>query len=494
MGVLRRVSDQSPRPLFEINPDVPEALEAVIERLHAKDPALRYQSAAEVAEVLGQQLVQLQRPGARLTRHAAVVSPQPLGAMPPAVKKAEPVDDWGPVKPRLRVEKFVVAALLVLLGLAVVGKAIGWEAVPLVAILLLLLGLTVVATAARFTSRGARAMGWDLMALLLLLGLAVVGTFAWFASSGPELPHFLPVTPAATAPAVVAAGFTEPPGAARQTVRALSGSTVIITNQAQGDLRTIVGSGKPVTKTWNLADFTAVEIRQPFRASVTRAGRFAVSVTADDNVIDHVEVAKEGARLRVGLENGPNYRLGPDPLKLAITLPVLEDIDLAGAAHATIQGFDSDRSLHALVHGASTLEGSIRAGDIRLDARGASSVTLSGSAHDARLLAHGASKLELADWQVKGEKLTIDVHGASSVRMRGAARAATLKAEGASHLHLSDLTLEAADVVLTGASDAKIRVKSLLNYDLSSASRLEYLGEPTIGKAKKSGASSVSHH
>ena len=64
MGVLRRVSDESPRPLFEINPDVPEALEAVIERLHAKDPALRYQTASEVAEVLGQQLAQLQRPGA----------------------------------------------------------------------------------------------------------------------------------------------------------------------------------------------------------------------------------------------------------------------------------------------------------------------------------------------------------------------------------------------------------------------------------------------
>ena len=64
--------------------------------------------------------------------------------------------------------------------------------------------------------------------------------------------------------------------------------------------------------------------------------------------------------------------------------------------------------------------------------------------------------------------------------------------KGASRLVLGDLELEAADVVLSGASSATIRVKGLLNYDVSSSSRLDYLGEPTIGQAKKTGASLVS--
>ncbi len=92
-----------------------------------------------------------------------------------------------------------------------------------------------------------------------------------------------------------------------------------------------------------------------------------------------------------------------------------------------------------------------------------------------------------------GRKSIIDISGASSARFGGSARAATLRAQGASHLNLADLTVEAADVVLGGASSATLRVKSLLNYELSSASRLEYLGEPKIGKAKRTGASSVSH-
>jgi serine/threonine-protein kinase len=64
MAVIRRVCDEAPRPLREINPDVPPWLAAIIARLHAKDPAARYQSATEVADLLGSHLAQVRRPDA----------------------------------------------------------------------------------------------------------------------------------------------------------------------------------------------------------------------------------------------------------------------------------------------------------------------------------------------------------------------------------------------------------------------------------------------
>jgi hypothetical protein len=36
MGVLRRVCDDTPRPLREVNPDIPDWLAAIIAKLHAK--------------------------------------------------------------------------------------------------------------------------------------------------------------------------------------------------------------------------------------------------------------------------------------------------------------------------------------------------------------------------------------------------------------------------------------------------------------------------
>ncbi len=62
LAVLRRVCDDQPRPLRELNPDVPAWLEAIIARLMAKDPGRRFQSATEVTQVLGACLAHVQQP------------------------------------------------------------------------------------------------------------------------------------------------------------------------------------------------------------------------------------------------------------------------------------------------------------------------------------------------------------------------------------------------------------------------------------------------
>jgi len=60
--MLKRVRDDPPRPPREVNADVPAWLETLISRLHAKNPADRFQTAAEVAEALGRHLEQFPPP------------------------------------------------------------------------------------------------------------------------------------------------------------------------------------------------------------------------------------------------------------------------------------------------------------------------------------------------------------------------------------------------------------------------------------------------
>jgi serine/threonine protein kinase len=62
MAVLKRVCEDTPRPVRELNPEIPDWLCAILDKLHAKDPAQRFQSAQEVAELLGQHLAHLQQP------------------------------------------------------------------------------------------------------------------------------------------------------------------------------------------------------------------------------------------------------------------------------------------------------------------------------------------------------------------------------------------------------------------------------------------------
>jgi len=51
MGVLKRVCDEEPRPIREIIPETPDWLCRIVEKLHAKKPEARFQTAAEVADL-----------------------------------------------------------------------------------------------------------------------------------------------------------------------------------------------------------------------------------------------------------------------------------------------------------------------------------------------------------------------------------------------------------------------------------------------------------
>lgn len=61
-GVLRRITDNSPRPIREINPQIPDWLCRIIDRLHAKSAEDRFQSAEEVSQLLTQCLAHLTQP------------------------------------------------------------------------------------------------------------------------------------------------------------------------------------------------------------------------------------------------------------------------------------------------------------------------------------------------------------------------------------------------------------------------------------------------
>ncbi len=61
-GAIHRVCEDTPRPIRETNPDIPDWLTGIIDRLLAKSPEDRFQTAGEIAEVLGQYLSHVQQP------------------------------------------------------------------------------------------------------------------------------------------------------------------------------------------------------------------------------------------------------------------------------------------------------------------------------------------------------------------------------------------------------------------------------------------------
>jgi hypothetical protein len=216
-----------------------------------------------------------------------------------------------------------------------------------------------------------------------------------------------------------------------------------------GDGETLQGSGNVVSEQMALADFTTVEAQNAFELQITQSDSFAVTVRADDNIMDLVDVSKVSDTLKLRLERGVSLRNAT--LEADITMPNLEGLNLSGASSASVSGFRSSGSLDIDLSGASSLDGDLEAGDIDINASGASRVVLDGSATGLTIVGSGASSLDLADF-----------------------------------------TVDTAEVRLSGASDATVRAQERIDpVDVSGASRLRYLGDPSLGDVTTSGASTV---
>jgi serine/threonine protein kinase len=121
LAVLKRVCDHTPRPIREINPDIPESLVAIVSKLLAKNPDARFQSAGEVAELLSRHLAHLQHDP--LSPFPGEEQPQPL-----AIREERPdgsgANNGRPkhraARSRLRWPLLVGAAVL-LLGIVVLA-------------------------------------------------------------------------------------------------------------------------------------------------------------------------------------------------------------------------------------------------------------------------------------------------------------------------------------------------------------------------------------
>jgi len=107
-AVLKRVIDASPRPIREINSEIPDWLCGIIAKLHAKKPEERFQTATEVAELLGQRLADVQVGRAVQGEPSRVRAELP----PPATKQ-----DSVPFKTK------IAGCVIAFVGIALVGIA-----------------------------------------------------------------------------------------------------------------------------------------------------------------------------------------------------------------------------------------------------------------------------------------------------------------------------------------------------------------------------------
>ena len=231
----------------------------------------------------------------------------------------------------------------------------------------------------------------------------------------------------------------------------------------------ITGSGNLETREFSNTDFTRLEIGYAFEAEIHQDDIFMVKITLDDNLYQYLNISQSGDTLKITMK--PGYVFAKVTQRAVITLPALERLELSGASQADVSGFVSQDSLDFEISGASQMEVSdVSSPDISIQLSGASQ-------------ADGSLTMTNGDFELSG---------ASTLSIEGSARDVSVDASGASRADLSDFPVTNARIDLSGASNSTVNASGELNADLSGASTLHYIGNPTLGDISTSGASTIS--
>jgi hypothetical protein len=211
----------------------------------------------------------------------------------------------------------------------------------------------------------------------------------------------------------------------------------------------IPGSGSLETRKFDRSFFTHVSVSGGFKVNVKETDAFSVSITADDNMFNYLDVRKKDNTLFISLKPGSYNNV---ELRAEVGVSDLRGISVSGGVTGTVMDFASRNPMDFNVSGGSSLTGQIGFGNSKAVVSGGSTLELGGTADDINLTVSGGS---------------------------------TFRAQ---NLYATNITAN-----VSGGSMAQVNASGTLNADASGASRLTYRGSPTLGKIVTHDVSSVGH-
>ena len=213
----------------------------------------------------------------------------------------------------------------------------------------------------------------------------------------------------------------------------------------------IPGSGVIVKETRKVTGFDAISIRIPAEMTITQGNIESVIVEAEDNLLPQLTTSvKSGTLVIENTENNWSKRVNPkETVKITIVVKNLNEINFSSAGTLVVEELTST--------------------NLSLRLSGAGEVTLS---------------------HMKIDSLDVNLSGAGTIHAEGEANNVKINISGFGSFDGKGLTSQVADVVISGAGSATLRVEKELTARVSGAGSVNYFGDPKVTR-QISGAGSV---
>jgi hypothetical protein len=226
-------------------------------------------------------------------------------------------------------------------------------------------------------------------------------------------------------------------------MKSLPASTLLILLVATGCDRlgpwhhpTIQGSGTLVTEERTVAGFDHVSLNGSGRLTIVQGDEESLTITTDDNLLEHIQSVVSGRRLLLGPER---VSLRPSrPIEYLLRLKDLRRVDLSGSLSATSETLTTQAiALH--------ISGS---GNIRVGA-------------------------------LEAKSCETHISGSGEVELAGHVVSQDLRVSGSGQYRAADLQSQTADVRISGSGKVTVWVSDQLDASISGSGSVSYYGTPT---------------
>ena len=199
------------------------------------------------------------------------------------------------------------------------------------------------------------------------------------------------------------------------------------------------GNGNVVTQDRSVNSFKNIEVGGAAKVFVSQGDQHSVKVEVDENLQQFVEVSQEGDKVIVRERRGFNLDPTGD-LKIYVTSPVYNDIDVSGACDIIGQ-------------------------------------TKINNPEDISMHISGAGTMKM---DVDAPRVSAEVTGSGNIDLMGETKTADLDLSGSGHAHCFNLKAENTKVSISGAGSAEVYASVRLNAEVSGAGSVDYKGGGTV--------------
>ena len=174
------------------------------------------------------------------------------------------------------------------------------------------------------------------------------------------------------------------------------------------------GSGKIVTEKRTVENFSAISACSAIEVEVNIGPVAAVTVEADDNIIQHVLTSVSGGTLKIKTENLHN--LNNAHIKVFVTTPVIEAITASASADVKVVAvIKGNNKLSFKASSSAGIEAEVDAPEVEAEANSSGTVTLKGCTKNYKAAVSSSGDIKTA--ALLSENTEVDASSSGSAQV-----------------------------------------------------------------------------